>query len=609
MLQHAPTTLLLCCALLGLASTAWAEPAESPPQPTQPTQPSAGEQSAQPVHTAASEELFLARRKALAAGGEALRRADDAVPAVRQRADEPLDYSQILNSEPNLDDSLSVGTVRSGALKNPAELAHTGPYHQVIEPHRRRNTHYGTEELIDAIETAAADVTQSHGGAPLRVGNLGYAHGGPIPWSGSHQAGRDADIAFYSLDAQGNSVPTPNLVEFDDDGRAIGQPLYFDTARNWALARSLLTNPDINVVWLFVSEGLKRLMLEHAVEINEPRRLIERAAKVLHQPTDAPPHADHFHLRIGCPEADRLNGCLPWGPQWDWYDWHEERLFARTRELRRAFDNDSPNLRRQALEYLHDIRAPHGPEIALHYGLHDPDSDVQAASYDLLDEVPIDTLFGLKRLADALDAADELTSDRKQTLYHALRLSGRADDAAELAVARLKDTTLSDDERRLALRALRHRMKPHIVPALTDLLREEDSPRLREAIARQIRRITVYDQQLDWSDSLTDEHLAALDLWEQRAADMDPDRRDALVDMLADYGVDGWKDLEAVDDLIPLLSRGDDYKRYNLNLLLSEWTGRWASPDWNGRRAHEFWSNWWNRNRDRQLDDTPNPWE
>lgn len=571
-----------------------------------------GASAVKPPGDLSSTDVLANRQRALAAVADGLDDATDAAPGTHRRLPDPGDPGEVLNSNTSFDDSLSVGTVRDGRLKNAAELAHVGPYHQVIEPHRQRNTHYGTAELIEAIETGAAEVAEHHGGAPLRVGNLAYPRGGPIPWSGSHQAGRDADIAFYSLDDQGRSVPTPGLVEFDDDGRAIGHDLYFDVQRNWALARSLLTNPDINVVWLFVSEGLKRLMLKHAIEIDEPWPLIERAASILHQPTDAPPHADHFHLRIGCPETDRLNGCVDWGPQWEWYDWHHDALFARTRTLRRAFDDGDAELRRRAVEHLHDIRAPLGPEIALGYGLADPDSDVRAAALELIDELPVRSNYGLRLLAHALDDTAAVDDEQTETLYAALRRAHPA-EAADIAVELAHDTDRADAERQLALRALDHRLKPHIVPELTRLIRDDHTnSRLRQQAARQIRRITAHAHGLDWSEPVDDAHLQALDDWDQLSrsiADTD-DRRQLLVDMLADYGVDEWNDLEAVDELIPLLANGADYKRYNLNLVLSEWTGRWVSPEWgNSRRAYRFWSRWWDRNRDRQLDDTTYPWE
>ena len=32
--------------------------------------------------------------------------------------------------------------------------------------------------------------------------------------------------------------------------------------------------------------------------------------RVLHQPSDAPPHDDHFHVRIRCTQGERDEGCV-----------------------------------------------------------------------------------------------------------------------------------------------------------------------------------------------------------------------------------------------------------------------------------------------------------
>lgn len=571
----------------------------------------ASEATADAAPGSVTTDAVPARQAALADVASAIDDASDDTVALQYRPEEPLTYDEILDPDRTVDGSLSRGTIRQGSLVDAAVLDRQATHHETIERHRSRHTHYGTRELVDAVERAGRYVADRHGGSPLRVGNLGFRHGGPIPWSRSHQAGRDADLAFYAVDHAGNSVPTPDLIEFDDDGQALDRPLRFDVPRNWSLVRALLTDPSINVQWLFVSEGLKRLMLEHAVDIDEPTPLIERAAEALHQPTDAAPHADHLHLRIGCSETDRLEGCRDWGPRWDWNDWHDDALFARSRQLQQAFDNPSASTRKRALEYLHDIHSPQAPEIALQYGLVDDDPEVRHQAADIIDELPVRSRFGVQLIAEALDTVTEtIDDDRRQLLYAALRIADNP-AAADIAIDRLRHPELGDEERLLALRALDHRLKPRLVPLLVDFLESEPSAELRRRTARQIRRITARSFDLDWTQSpLQREHEQALDRWVEWAEEADGDRRRMLNELLADHGVDEWNDLHAVDDLIELLNTDADYKRYNLNLILSEWTGRWVPREWeNARRAYEFWSNWWDRNRDRQLDDPPRPWD
>ncbi len=518
------------------------------------------------------------------------------------------DYRDILGGTTLTDGSLSLGTIREGSLKNAAALPLEGDHHEVIERHRSRNTNYGTEELVNAIERAARKVREEHGGAPLRIGNIGYARGGAIPWSRSHRAGRDADIAFYAVDEQGRSVPTPDLFTFDDEGVGEKDDLYFDIPRNWSLVRALLTDPDIVVQWMFVSTGLKILLIDHAIEIDEDPEIIERAINVLHQPTDALPHDGHLHLRIACTEADRLAGCVDWGPQWQWHDWHEPALFARTRQMQRAFADPSPQLRAQAMEYLHEIRSPFAPEVALQYGLTDPDPDVRELAFELLGDIAIGSDAGIFLLARALDS--ELDDDERRTLYGSLRRA-QSPRASDLAMERYRDGELDEDERALAVRALAQRTDSSLLPQLIDALQSEPSSKLRERLAAQLYRIAARTDGIDWGEEeLTEEHEVALQQWRQWWEEDEPERQQILEEFVLQRGAEEWKDLHAVDDLIAQLRGAEDWEIYNLNRIISAWTGRWAPQYWaNDGDAHRFWTRWWNRNQDRLLNARPKPWD
>ena len=43
----------------------------------------------------------------------------------------------------------------------------------------------------------------------------------------------------------------------------------------------------------------------------------------MHQPGGAPPHDDHFHVRVYCSRTDRFHGCEDGGPVWQ----HEKKTF------------------------------------------------------------------------------------------------------------------------------------------------------------------------------------------------------------------------------------------------------------------------------------------
>ena len=95
--------------------------------------------------------------------------------------------------------------------------------------------------------------------------------------------------------------------------RAVGARR-FDPLANWVLVKQLLSDPEIEVQWIFVKTELRELMLAAARNDGEDPALIERAQGVLSQPGDSLPHDDHLHLRIYCPGADRQYGCVDFGP-------------------------------------------------------------------------------------------------------------------------------------------------------------------------------------------------------------------------------------------------------------------------------------------------------
>lgn len=549
-------------------------------------------------------------RNSRSAVDQALHQASGRAIGIQRLSPDGLDYRQILDPNRALDGSLSLGTIRQGALRNAASLALVGDHHEIIERHRTRGTNFGTAELITAIERAAAEVAREYGGAPLRVGNIGFRRGGSIPWSNSHEAGRDADLAFYVLDEQGRSVPSPDLIGFDDDGRALEHSLVFDAQRTWGLVRALLTDSTINVQWLFISEGLKEILLLHAVSIGEDRELVERAASILHQPTDALPHDDHLHLRIGCSRRDRLEGCVDWGPRWPWYDWHDRALLARTHELQHAFDDPSVEIRRRAIEFLHQIRSPYAPEIALLHGIRDVDEEVRETAFAILDDLPIRSDAAVLALGQSLDD-NGLDDERRQVLYGALRRAD-LDSVADLAFERYRSPELDVRERAMALRALSHHMRPELIPPILDALAQEQTPLLRGILARQLYRIAARTDGLDWTENpVTEEHVLALEEWRSWYDESPGDRDSYLRDFVAELGIEEWADLTYVDELIALIGHSNsDYELYNINLILSQWTGRWVPRDWqNGEAAFRFWSRWWNRNRARMLNPRPRPWE
>jgi penicillin-insensitive murein endopeptidase len=192
-----------------------------------------------------------------------------------------------------------------------------------------REARWGTDELVGAIARAAKRVSREYPGGTLGVGDLSVRGGGRSVLHRSHENGRDADLIFYAVDDQGAPVPPANSMPryVSRDLRAhdpgpqehgvVFEPFsarWFDVPRNWALVRALLTDPEIEIQFLFIHERLKARLIAHAEEIEEDPALVERARELLHQPGDSAPHHDHLHVRIFCAVDDRAQGCADRGP-------------------------------------------------------------------------------------------------------------------------------------------------------------------------------------------------------------------------------------------------------------------------------------------------------
>jgi penicillin-insensitive murein endopeptidase len=208
-------------------------------------------------------------------------------------------------------------------------LPFEGDGYAVPTPWRTRHANYGTEALVDLVARVARTVAREAPGGVAAIGDLSHQTGGGSAQHKSHQDGRDVDVFFYATDAAGHPARlTDAMVHFSADGRALRWsppqgvrppprpvPAYrFDARRNWAFVHALLTDPEAEVQWIFVQRSLGAALLREAAAEGDDPALLERAAFILHQPSDAEPHDDHMHVRLYCSLRDRRFGCLDKGP-------------------------------------------------------------------------------------------------------------------------------------------------------------------------------------------------------------------------------------------------------------------------------------------------------
>ncbi|MCC7534919.1 MAG: penicillin-insensitive murein endopeptidase [Deltaproteobacteria bacterium] len=223
--------------------------------------------------------------------------------------------------KPPLSGSHSVGLAYRGMLVGGVRLEES---EHVVRAGRRQSSGnwYGTRELVALIEDAARRVAAARPGLQLGVGDLSGPHGGTIEGHGSHESGRDVDIGFFVTE-QGSPRPAAGWVELTARGTPVASArppldrLRFDDAANWDLVRSIVESPHAEVQYVFVASWLEQRLLREAARRGEEASLVERAAHVMLQPRNATPHADHFHVRIYCPEDDRPM-CVDVAPFWPW---------------------------------------------------------------------------------------------------------------------------------------------------------------------------------------------------------------------------------------------------------------------------------------------------
>jgi penicillin-insensitive murein endopeptidase len=177
---------------------------------------------------------------------------------------------------------LSIGTPDAGLLLNPM-LFPAGPFWTLREPEEA----WATDETVDFIVTAIEAVEARHPGSPrLVIGDLSHPRGGRIDRHRSHQVGRDADLGFYYRQGEAHTF------------RA-ARPSDLDAPRSWAFVRALVTETDVDRI--FIDRSLIRVLYDQAVAEGEDRAWL---ADIFGRTSDKGiiqherRHKDHLHVRF-----------------------------------------------------------------------------------------------------------------------------------------------------------------------------------------------------------------------------------------------------------------------------------------------------------------------
>ncbi|MFT6398417.1 MAG: penicillin-insensitive murein endopeptidase [Bradymonadia bacterium] len=398
-------------------------------------------------------------------------------------------YTQTVDPARYVGGAVSIGTTSTGSLNNPVQLPLAGDNHYVLDEHLDRDTHWGTDELVRILTEAAAVVHERHG-ARTGIGNMSAPRGGDIRWSRSHNNGRDADVAFYVVDANDDHVEVPTLYTALADGSIRRREgLRFDVERGWTFVEAMLSSTIVQVQWIFLYDPLKQELLAHARSIGADPRIIALASDIVHQPGDSAPHDDHFHIRIFCTRSDRLEGCENWGPEWEHANLYADAVGARVDELLRGLADPSEERARECLDRLHELN---GEAIAheLARSLPHVSPSIQLAIMDRLAE------FDVPGVSGPLIALLESSPDAAVRTQAAWLLGYLADPTSARGLAALVATDgdslgSGDSLRRSAAHALRNVFAPEGVEDLIAGAGDLD-PLTRATVSNVLARATGF---------------------------------------------------------------------------------------------------------------------
>ncbi|MCL2325338.1 MAG: penicillin-insensitive murein endopeptidase [Proteobacteria bacterium] len=215
--------------------------------------------------------------------------------------------------------SFSIGDTRDGYMIHGLALPTPSLDLRQLSVQYERGLAYGTKELIDLLADTARFMSKRYPGTIMQLGNLGAREGGDIPYSISHNAGRDADIGFYLYDVRTKQPVLPSNLQkvnrrlLSDNGAYV-----FDVEKNAALVKALLTHPRVRVQFIFLARHLRTALWDELVAKGESQDILDRFEQSVQVHAS---HDDHFHVRIYCADHEICAGCIDRSVV---HPWHED---------------------------------------------------------------------------------------------------------------------------------------------------------------------------------------------------------------------------------------------------------------------------------------------
>jgi murein endopeptidase len=506
--------------------------------------------------------------------------------------------------------SRSVADVTHGWLINAKRIPQPHPHLQTLSVQYTRGLNYTSDQMLALLESAGAHVAKEFPGTVLHLGNFSAQGGGDIPYSVSHNSGRDGDLGFFVVDEAGDPVAPPDLLPLDENGRYEGEEgtFVFDAPRNWALVEGMIESDAAQLQYIFISEPLKRMLLDAAREQGASSDTIKKAKVLLHQPGGALPHNDHFHIRIYCSDIDVASGCRDYGRKLSGYESHWRSKRKATQAALVALGATDASVRLAAVRRLALLKArKHAGKIAAR--LDDDNPRVRAAAARVLSQLG----RGDKAIAERL--AKEEDAQALVEMIGALgELGGRT--AMDALAAQLESPrpielpgALETDARAFVAEALVHTESAEPVPHLIAAL-QSDHADVRVSAARALRILTNHRHADDAEfrdDARAAEAATRWQTWYEENGDKGRDDWLACGFKDAGYEVERLS-VKHVWDLCRAVADAD-YLSYNAQRVLMRISGREpASLSWPKHDANFYWRRWFER-RWRRFGAPPIPQE
>lgn len=217
--------------------------------------------------------------------------------------------------------TFSIYDTRDGYMVNGRSVDSPSLYMRQMQVQYERGIAYATTEFIQLLDHTARVMHKKYPETIMYLGNLGLRDGGDIPYSISHNSGRDGDIAFYMKDENGAFYHPQNMYKMNRRFQAKANPnITFDLEKNTTLIETLLTQNVAPIQFIFVVRHLRSAIRRELVARGATEELLMRFdATVAEQAA----HDDHFHIRIYCSDNDICAGC---NDRSILHPWHEDPL-------------------------------------------------------------------------------------------------------------------------------------------------------------------------------------------------------------------------------------------------------------------------------------------